>query len=273
MDETISASAAAFDAIAPRYDDMFSAAANPLIAMMRARVMSAVDRHFATPSTLLEIGCGTGEDALALVDRGHRVVACDPAPTMIATARAKAAAAKPGAAATIDFVLGSVEAVAARWSARGQAVDGVFSNFAPLNCEPSLAPLRLLLERALRRGGRFIAVVLPQICPMEVALFMARAEPRAAFRRFRRAAVADVEGQKFAMKYYGGPDFDLALGPGFRRIETRSLGLFLPPLSFGPAFARVPGLLAALGAIEDRVAGLPGLRRMGDHVLLVYERT
>jgi len=108
---------------------------------------------------------------------------------------------------------------------------------------------------------------------MEVALFMVRAEPRAALRRFRRAAVADVEGQKFAMKYYGGPDFDRALGPGFRRIETRSLGLFLPPLSFGPAFARVPGLLAALGAIEDRVAGLPGLRRMGDHVLLVYERT
>ena len=60
--------------------------------------------------------------------------------------------------------------------------------------------------------------------------------------------------------------------PGFRRIETRSLGLFLPPLGFGNAFARVPGLLPALAAIEDRIAGLPGLRRMGDHVLLVYER-
>ena len=46
----------------------------------------------------------------------------------------------------------------------------------------------------------------------------------------------------------------------------------LPPLSFGSAFARVPGLLAALGALEDRVSALPGLRRMGDHVLLVYER-
>ena len=272
MDQRISASASAFDAIASRYDDMFSAAANPLIAMMRARVMSAVDRHFATPTTLLEIGCGTGEDALSLVERGHRVVACDPSPAMIATARAKTAAAGRGAEAQIEFIRGSVEAVADTWSARGQAVDGVFSNFAPLNCELSLAPLRLLLERALRRGGRFIAVVLPQICPLEVALFMARAEPRAALRRFRRAAVGDVEGQQFVMKYYGAPDFDRALGAGFRRIEARSLGLFLPPLSFGPSFARVPGLLAALGAIEDRVSALPGLRRMGDHVLLVYER-
>jgi ubiquinone/menaquinone biosynthesis C-methylase UbiE len=271
MDETISASAAAFDAIAPRYDDMFSAAANPLIAMMRARVMRAVDRHFPDPATLLEIGCGTGEDALALLERGHRVVACAPAPAMIAKARAKLAAAG-GRAAQVELLAGSVERIAETWSARGQAVDGVFSNFAPLNCELSLAPLRLLLERALRRGGRFIAVVLPQICPLEVALFMARAEPRAALRRFRREAVADVEGQRFAMKYYGATDFDAALGGSFRRIETRSLGLFLPPLSFGNSFARVPGLLTALGAVEDRVSALPGLRRMGDHVLLVYER-
>src|SRR4029079_7128956 len=271
MDQRISASASAFDAIASRYDDMFSAAANPLIAMMRERVMRAVDRHFPEPATLIEIGCGTGEDAVALLERGHRVVACDPAPTMLATARAKVAATRAGDA-RIEFIHGSVEAIADGWSARGRAVDGVFSNFAPLNCEPSLAPLRLLLERALRRGGRFIAVVLPQVCPLEVALFMARAEPRAALRRFRRAAVADVEGQRFTMRYYGAADFDRALGPGFRRIETRSLGLVLPPLSFGNAFARVPGLLPALGALEDRISALPGLRRMGDHVLLVYER-
>jgi ubiquinone/menaquinone biosynthesis C-methylase UbiE len=271
MDDRISASAAAFDAIASRYDDMFSAAANPLIAMMRARVMRAVDRHFAQPASLLEIGCGTGEDALALLERGHHVVACDPAPGMIATARAKVREAR-GADAPIEFLPGSVEQIADAWSARGRAVDGVFSNFAPLNCEPSLAPLRLLLERALRRGGRLVAVVLPQICPLEVALFMARAEPRAALRRFRRAAIADVEGQQFAMKYYGATDFDRALGAGFRRVETRSLGLVLPPLSFGNAFARIPGLLTALGAVEDRMSALPGLRRMGDHVLLVYER-
>ena len=98
MDDTISASAAAFDAIASRYDDMFSAAANPLIAMMRARVMRAVDRYFPEPATLLEIGCGTGEDALALLERGHDVIACDPAPSMIATARAKVAATRDRAA-------------------------------------------------------------------------------------------------------------------------------------------------------------------------------
>ena len=62
------------------------------------------------------------------------------------------------------------------------------------------------------------------------------------------------------MKYYGARDFDRALGTGFRRIETRSLGLFLPPLGFGNAFARVPGLLPALAALEDRFSAWPGPR-------------
>jgi SAM-dependent methyltransferase len=270
MDATTSESAAAFDAIATRYDQMFSAAANPVVAMMRARVFRAVDRHFRAPARLLEIGCGTGEDALSLVERGHHVIACDPAPAMIATARAKLQDAGHGAA--VEFINGRVEEIAQHWSTRNETVDGVFSNFAPLNCELSLAPLRLLLERALRRGGRFMAVVLPRLCPLEGALFLARGQPRAALRRFRRSAIGDAEGRQFPMKYYKSSEFDAALGSGFRRIETRSLGLVLPPFAFGGALAGAPRLLTALGAIEDRISALPGLRRVGDHVMLVYER-
>ena len=110
MEARISASAAAFDAIASRYDDLFSAAANPLIAMMRQRVFRAVDRHFPSPATLLEIGCGTGEDALSLVERGHRVIACDPAPSMITAARSKARAA--GRSGAVELLRGTVEELA-----------------------------------------------------------------------------------------------------------------------------------------------------------------
>ena len=148
----------------------------------------------------------------------------------------------------------------------------MFSNFAPLNCELSLAPLRLLLERALRRGGRFMAVVLPRLCPMEVALFMARAEPRRRCAAFAAPPSPTSRASASRCGTTAPPTSTARSGAGFRRIETRSLGLFLPPLGFGNAFARVPGLLTALAAIEDRAAACPALRRMGDHVLLVYER-
>jgi SAM-dependent methyltransferase len=260
----------AFDALAPRYDALFSPAANPLVALARGRVHQVLARHFAPGGTLLELGCGTGEDTLALTARGHRLIACDPAPQMLARAEAKLVAV--GRADAVTFVNRSAGALADDWPALGRSVDGVFSNFAPLNCELSLEPLRRLLEQALAPGARFVGVVLPKICPLEIGLFLWRGEPRTALRRFRRPAIADVDGHTFSMRYYGARDFDRALGAGFRRVETRSLCLLLPPLSFGPSLARRPRLLAALAAAEDRVAALPALRRLGDHVILVYER-
>lgn len=262
--------AAAFDAISGQYDTLFSPVTNPLVAMMRARVYDTIARHFARGSRLLELGCGTGEDTLALVERGHRIVAIDPAPGMIAQATAKMTAA--GRADAVTFVNSGAGALGEHWPTLELNVDGAFSNFAPLNCELSLDPLRVLLERALRPGSRFMGVVLPRLCPMEVALFLARGQPRAALRRFQRTPIADVEGCRFPMRYYGATDFDRALGAAFRRVELRSLGIALPPLSFGPLFARVPGLLQALSFVEDRLNSLPGLRRMGDHIVLVYER-
>jgi SAM-dependent methyltransferase len=262
--------ARAFDAISSQYDALYSPVVNPLVGMMRDRVYAAFARHFPAGATLLELGCGTGEDTLALCERGHRLVAADPAPGMIAHAQAKLAAA--GRADAVTFVNRGAGDLGEAWPSLGLTVGGVFSNFAPLNCELSLDPVRRLLERALRPGGRFVGVVLPRLCPMEVALFLARVQPRTALRRFRRHPVADVEGRTFPMRYYGAADFDRALAGAFRRVETRSLGLVLPPLSFGPQFARVPGLLATLALAEDRLSGVPGLRRMGDHVLLAYER-
>ena len=167
---------------------------------------------------------------------------------MIATARAKAGGG-PGPAA-VEFVHGTVERIADTWSARGRAVDGVFSNFAPAELRAvagaAAAAARTLVAtgRSPHRGRA------AQFCPLEVALFMARAQPRAALRRFRRAAIADVEGQRFAMKYYGATDFDRALGTGFQRIETRSLG----PV---PAAARLRQRLRARPRPAD------GARRAG----------
>ena len=271
------ASAAAFDAVATRYDAITAADANPVIAAQRVRVHAAFARHFAPGSRLLEIGCGTGEDTLALTARGHDIVACDPAPAMLTEAARKLAAA--GRAHMARFVRGGASDLAAAWPSLAAAVDGVsaaidgvFSNFAPLNCELSLAPLRALLDQALAPGGRFVAVVLPRWSPLEIAFFLAARQPRVALRRFGRAPVADVEGLTFPIRYYGPADFDRALGPGYRRIETRSLGLLLPPPRFAAAAMRVPGLWPLLLSLEDRVSALPGLRNVGDHVLVAYER-
>ena len=261
---------AAFDAAAASYDQTFSPVTNPLVRLMRQRALAAAARHFPLGSTLLEIGCGTGQDTVELAARGHRVVACDPSAEMIAATRAKVVAAGQGD--KVSFVNLGAGGLAGGWQALDLTVDGVFSDFGPLNCELSLDPVRELLSLALRPGGRFVAVVMPKFCPLEVALFLARGDLRTATRRFARAPMADVQGVRFPISYHGAGDFDRALAGEFRRVETRSLGLVLPPPRFGEALARAPRLLRVLTAVEDAVAGLPGLRRMGDHVVLAYQR-
>jgi SAM-dependent methyltransferase len=269
---SIAASASgAFDAAAAGYDQTFSPVTNPVVRLLRARALAAAARHFPLAGALLEIGCGTGQDTVELAARGHRIIACDPSAEMLAATRAKIAA--TGHADQVTYVNRGVSALAVQWPALGVArVDGVFSDFGPLNCELSLDPVRQLLDQALRPGGRFVAVVMPRICPLEVALFLARGDIRTALRRFQSEPVADVEGRQFPIRYYGAGDFDRALGGAFRRIESRSLGLVLPPPRFGEALARTPRLLRALTALEDTVAGWPVARRAGDHVMVVYER-
>ncbi|MGO4384599.1 class I SAM-dependent methyltransferase [Specibacter sp. RAF43] len=72
--------------------------------------------HLAPGSTVVELGCGLGQDALALAAAGHRVLASDYSRPAIARARAvqdgavqDGAGARPGAAA--DFAVANVNSV------------------------------------------------------------------------------------------------------------------------------------------------------------------
>src|SRR4029453_973425 len=84
VDSTAPATAP-FDAVAERYDDVFSN--SPIGFAQRRSVWIEMDRAFHTGHRILEINCGTGIDALYLANRGVSVVACDSSPRMIAEAR------------------------------------------------------------------------------------------------------------------------------------------------------------------------------------------
>src|SRR5579862_7375296 len=79
--------AAPFDAIAEQYDAHFT---NSRIGRaQRQSVWLELDRLFQPGQHVLDINCGTGEDALHLGARGIRVLACDASAEMIAVARRK----------------------------------------------------------------------------------------------------------------------------------------------------------------------------------------
>src|ERR1700746_550341 len=78
----------AFDSVAPDYDG--PRGNNPLIQDMRAEMWRWLDRTFSPGSRLLDLGCGTGLDAVRMAHRGHSVVATDWSTEMVARTAARA---------------------------------------------------------------------------------------------------------------------------------------------------------------------------------------
>jgi SAM-dependent methyltransferase len=58
---------------------------------LRAAELRFVERYLASPSSVLDVGCGAGREAFALAALGHDVLGVDAAPGMIAAARRLAA--------------------------------------------------------------------------------------------------------------------------------------------------------------------------------------
>ena len=86
----------AFDAVAPYYDALYGPQRNAVMTWMRQQSLTLLKATFPRSSHLLEIGCGTGDEAVALAKAGRRVLATDISPKMAALTLAKARAAGVG---------------------------------------------------------------------------------------------------------------------------------------------------------------------------------
>jgi SAM-dependent methyltransferase len=259
----------AFDATAAAFDERFGDWKS--VAAQRRAVRRALLAAFPKGASLLELGGGTGEDALFLARHGRRVLVTDGAPRMAALTSEKARAASLEGRVSAERV--SLEDLETWGRAyEGSPFDGAFSNFASLNCVEDLGPVARGLARLLPPGRRALLVVFGPFCPGETLVLLARGRGRAAFRRLSGGPVtARLSGETFAVTYPGPRELAREFAPWFRLAGTRGIGVFVPPSGAEPAASRFPRFLGVLEAL-DRVFGRP-LALLGDHVLLDLERT
>src|SRR5687767_4264178 len=77
----------AFDTLAPSYDKEFTH--TPSGQILRNRVHNRLLSHFKAGDALLEMGCGTGEDALFLAEQGLQITATDTSEKMLSITHEK----------------------------------------------------------------------------------------------------------------------------------------------------------------------------------------
>lgn len=256
----------AFDAVAAGYDDDFTR--SPTGRLQRARVHAYVAEHVPQGADALELGCGTGEDALFLAGRGLRVLATDASLEMLAVARAKAAA-QGAQVRFLELDLRELEA----WDT-SERFDLLFSNFGALNClaPDELADVGRAAARLLRPGGHAVLVVMPRVCLWELAYFGARLRLPSALRRLAGGPVAAALGATRVPTWYHSPGaLRRAFGAEFRHVGQLPVGLCLPPSYLDRVFTRRQRLLAGLDRLE-RAAGIGVLAGLADHCLVHLQR-
>ncbi|MEW6321773.1 MAG: class I SAM-dependent methyltransferase [Acidobacteriota bacterium] len=255
----------AFDRLAPDYDAL---ASGETFSHQRRLSHAAFAAWVPAGSRVLEIGCGSGLDTEYFARAGLRVTACDPSPEMVARTLRRLAAV-PGSARS-DVVACGLEHLPDLLPALAgdEGFDVLVSNFGALNCVECLAPLGRLAASHLRPGGAVLIGLMGRWCAWEVMYFSATGRRGLARRRRTTPALVPVAGVEVPTFYHRVADVGRALGPGLHLRAVRGLGIVVPPPYLEPRWRQVPVPLrrAAVG-LDRLVSPLPGLNRLGDHVL------
>lgn len=257
--------AQAFSSKARVYDDF--GRDHPNLERMRRQVYGHVLRFTPPGARILEINAGTGADAVFFARQGFSVHATDLSPGMVATIQGKIE--RYGLEDRLSVQQCSFISLL---EIEGRPFDAIFSNFGGLNCIGDLAPVVGQLPELLAPGGRLTWVIMPPVCPWDLALAF-RGDFRTAFRRLHPGGtLAHVEGVRFRVRYYTPGEVLRSLGTGYQLLGLESLSLCAPPADRKGFARRHPRIYRWLARLDGLLAGLPVLRGWGDFFILTVER-
>jgi SAM-dependent methyltransferase len=230
----------------------------------REQVWRWLDRCFQPPGPILDIGCGTGIDALHLGQRGIAVYATDSSPAMVALTRLKGA----------DFGVRAAVLAAEDLGQLTTQFRGAYANFAALNCVAELDPLAEALANCLLPGAPLVLVMFGRSCLWEMVGYSLRGKFNKAFRRFtaRPVAVSIGAGLSATTYYHSAAYIKNCFRPDFELVAEVGIGIAVPPMYMEPWVVPRTGYFALAQALDLRLGGCWPYRSWGDHRLFVWRR-
>ncbi len=258
---------AAFDSMAADYDPLF--VETKLGRQLREIVWNRLKENITADRYILELNCGTGEDAVWLAKQGCRVVATDVSQGMLAAASRKVEHFNLRNKVDLHFLdlaNPSLEMEDVRF-------DGAFSNFGGLNCVQNLEPIAFYLAEHIQKGGRVMLVIMGRWCLWEIFWHLLHGQGRTAFRRFSRDGVdVKLKADTLRVWYPAVQDVHRQLEKSFVIKKLTGLGVFLPPTYLEEFISKHPFLWKLLTRLEYLLAGSFPFKYFADHLIFEYER-
>lgn len=165
--------------------------------------LAALIDTFPPEGPILDVGCGSGDLAIALVRDGHQVLGVDIVAAAIEQARARAAALDPAIAGRVTFQIADATRPAQLNRHFGAVVDsGFFHLFDPEPCDRFVDEL----AAALRPGGRYYLLAFAVTFAIPHAPRGIDAEEiRARFTRERGWQILEVRAAQFLNRVAAAP--------------------------------------------------------------------
>ena len=253
-----------FDKHAKNYDSVFTY--SKIGKAQRDRVFYFLKKGVLSDKKLsiLELNCGTGEDANYLTQLGNQVLATDISSEMINVAKQKFP--------NINFQQQDITQISTE--PFSEKFDLIFSNFGGLNC---LSPAELekfisVSTKLLKPSGKLALVIMPKNCLWERFYFSIKGDFKKAKRRnTSKSVMVNVEGVQVPTWYYNPKELVSLAKKNYKLNSTKPIGIAIPPSYLEPFFITKKWWFQLL-LWKEKWLSNTAWSKYADHYLIIFQK-
>ena len=260
--------AAAFDSASEEYD--FTIGHNYINTWIRKRSIRELLKLAKPEDTLLEVGCGTGAEAIEVSRYVSRIIATDISDKMIEISKKKVEA-RGLSERIVPLNLRAADISRVVQITTGGKVDLAYSFNGALNSEPQLDRFVNGLSSVLVPSGYFICSIRNSFCLSEALSHAAVLQFEKMAPRKKQPIMVSVGGIDIPAFYYPPAAFLSFFSRKFELKKLVGLPAFLPPAYLSDYYIKFKTVASLLEKFEWGLGGHFPFNRVGDQSLFIFQ--
>jgi SAM-dependent methyltransferase len=258
----------AFDSASEEYD--FTISHNYINTWIRKRSMRELLNLIGPEDTLVEVGCGTGAEALEIARYASKIIATDISGKMLEILARKVHAKRlDGKIVPLRLRASEISKVSEFFD--GRKVRVAYSFNGALNLELELEKFVEGLSSILSPAGYFVCSIRNSFCFGEAISHAAVLQFDKATPRKKQPVMVSVGGMDIPAFYYSPSAFANIFSSRFELKKLVGLPAFLPPAYLSDYYVKVKDVASVLERMELALGARFPFNRMGDQSLFVFQ--